>query len=280
MKLNIVCKLNAKEYSPELQGIVSALSTINDGLYIWDEGQKEAYDMFYECSPDIVVCMDRGISKALSGALEKYKNTKLVAIGKDLPPHSSPDLVCYLGAEGNDKYNLLPAIDIVQCQYQPAKEKYRSEITCISESETPVIHDLSHFAIKCFSLTNRLRYPNYIGKIAPSEITSILSSTSVYLDVEGNNHVLLSSMFNKTPCLSVSSTMFDTELMPQPADTEELTGCIKSIIFKKKFREEHVKKCYSFAKKNTYFHRISDIFSLLGHEKYSEESLLAIGNYT
>lgn len=280
MKLNIVCKqLSPKEYSPGLEGAVSALSEVNEGLYLWDEDKKEVYDMFYECSPDIIICTSNNISRTLSNALVKNPETKLVAIGQDTPAHSDPALTCYTGASGVNQYNLLPATNIVDYQYQPAKEIYRSEVTSISEMETPVIHDLSQFAVKCFSMRKKLRYPNYIGKITQSEITSILSSASVYLDVDGNNNILLSSMFNKSPCLSVSPTMFDVDLMPRPADAEELIGCIKALIFQKKFREEHIKKCYDFAIQNTCFHRIADILSLLGHEEHSKESLSAIGRF-
>ena len=279
MKLNIVCKVKNKEYNPELEGLISAASEVNEGLYVWQEGTKETYDMFYECSPDIIICTDNSIDKTLSNALSKNPKTKLIAIGNNTPSHSVPSLTCYAGASGTNEYNLLSAANVVTYQHRPSQEIYKSEITSISEAETPVIHQLSQFAVKCFSMIKKLRYPNYIGRIIPQEIPSIISSTNVYLDVDGNNNILLTSMFNKSPCLSVSSTMFDAEIMPRPADLEELIACIKTLVSQKKTREQHIKKCYDFAIKNTYFHRISDIFSLLGYEDHSKESLLAIGKY-
>ena len=125
MKLNIVCRFTG-EYNPELEGVATAFSIVNDGMYLWNENQKEAYDMFYECSPDIIVCTDNGTTKALSGALEKHPETKLITLGLEIPAHSSPTKICHAGASGVNQYNLLPAANIVDYQFEPEKENYKS----------------------------------------------------------------------------------------------------------------------------------------------------------
>ena len=108
----------------------------------------------------------------------------------------------------------------------------------------------------------------------PNEIPDILSSCLVYLDTDGHNDLLLSAMANNCACLSANKTTLTTEYMPGVASLEELISCIKAIILKKSFREEHIEKCYQFVMgSHTYFHRASDIFSLLGYKEHSESCL-------
>ena len=278
MDTKILVKVDSSiGYSPVLEGLCSTFSSINGGIYIWDSNSKSAYDVFYECRPEILICLDKSITPSLSNVLKEYKDTKMVVLGADIPDHSNPTLTCYPNANGDGLYDLQPAANLVDYPQKPAKKKYKSEISTISDNESPIINGLSNFSVKCFSYTKKLRYPNYIGKILPNEISSILSSSMVYLDTDGHNDLLLAAMANNCACLSANKTMFTTEEMPAVASLEELIDCLKALIFKKAFREEHINKCNDFAMKNhTYFHRASDIFSLLGYKEHSEDCISKI----
>ena len=275
MDTKILVKVDSNAgYSPVLEGVCSTFSSINGGIYIWDSDSKSAHDVFYECRPEILICLDKSITPPLSNALKEYKDTKLVALGPDIPDHSNPALTCYPSASGDGLYDLQPAANLCDYPEGLAKEKYKSEISTISDNESPVINGLPNFSVKCFSYTKKLRYPNYVGKIFPNEISNILSSCMVYLDTDGHNDLLLTAMANNCPCLSASETIFTTEYMPRVASLEELTDCLKTLISKKSFREEHIEKCNDFVMNNhTYFHRISDIASLLGYAEHSESCM-------
>ena len=281
MKTKILIKIDSSlGYNPTLDGICSVLSLVNDGIYIWDADNQPAYDSFYECQPEVLVCMDRGITPTLSNVLKEYKDTKTIAIGPDIPDYFNPSLACYGGASGDGLYDLQPAANLIDFPSRPTKEKYKSEISIISDNESSILGGLSDFAIKCFSYTTKLKHPNYIGRIFPDEISSILASCSVYLDTDGHNDLLLAAMANRCPCLSANKTIFEAEYMPKVASLEELIDCLKMLAFKKTFREEHVEKCYKFTVENhTYFHRMSDIFSLLGYEEHSEDCIKKIEEY-
>ena len=281
MKTKILVKVDSSTgYVPTLEGICSAFSSINDGIYIWDAKTKPAYDAFYECQPEILICMDKNIDTSLSNVLKEYKDTKMVAIGADIPDHSNPTLICYPNASGNGLYDLQPAANLIDYPQKPAKEKYKSEISTVSDNENPIIEGLSNFSVKCFSYTRRLKYPNYIGKILPNEISSILSSSMIYLDTDGHNDLLLAAMANNCACISANKTIFTTEYMPEVASLKELVDCIKALIFQESFRKEHINKCNDFVMKNhTYFHRASDIFSLLGYKEKSENCTNRIEEY-
>ena len=258
-------------YSPVLEGICSTFSSVNGGVYIWDSVAKPAYDVFYEYRPEILICLDRSITPSLSNVLKEYKDTKMVAIGGDIPEHSNPILTCYPNASGDGLYDLQPAANLIDYPQKPAKEKYKSEISTISDNESPIMNGLLNFSVKCFSYTKKLKYPSYVGKILPNEISNILSSSMVYLDTDGHNDLLLAAMANNCACLSANKTIFTTEYMPEVASLGELIDCIKALIFKRPFREDHIKKCNDFVLGNhTYFHRVSDIFSILGYKEHSE----------
>tara|TARA_R110002020_G_scaffold412253_2_gene621883 strand:+ start:886 stop:1734 length:849 start_codon:yes stop_codon:yes gene_type:complete len=281
MKTKILIKVDSSVgYIPTLEGVCSAFSSINDGIYIWDAKVKPAYDVFYECRPEILICMDKTIDTSLSNVLKEYKDTKVIAIGPEVPDYFKPDLTCYPGASGEKSYDLQPAANLVDYAPASAKDKYKSEISTISDNESPIINSLSSFSLKSFSYTRKLKYPNYIGKILPNEIPSILSSCALYLDTDGHNDLLLSAMANSCPCLSANETTLSVDYIPKAASLEELITCIKAIMLKKSFREEHVEKCYRFVMEgHTYFHRASDMFSLLGYKEYSESCLSKLEEY-
>ena len=95
MDIKIVVKVDSNiGYSPVLEGICSTLSSVNGGIYVWDSNAKPAYDVFYEYGPEVLICMDKSITPSLSNVLKEYKDTKMVAIGADIPDHSNPTLIC------------------------------------------------------------------------------------------------------------------------------------------------------------------------------------------
>ena len=280
MKTKILFKINPDiGYSPALEGVCSTISLINDGIYIWDANNKPAYDALYECNPDILICLDKSIDSTLSNVLKEYKDVKLVVVGPDIPEHSEPSLACYPNASGVNTYDLQPAANLLDYESKPPQKKYESEISIVSDNDNFMMEGLSNFAVKCFSYSKKLKYPNYIGKILPKEIPSILASCKIYLDMDGHNDLLLSAMINKCPCLSASNTIFPVDYMPKVTNLNELIDCLKSLLLKKSFREEHIEKCYEFAIEKTYFHKVSDIFSLLGYEEYSKDCIEKIKDY-
>jgi len=278
MDTRILVKVDSSiGYSPVLEGVCSTFSEINGGIYIWDSNTKSAYDVFYECRPEILICLDRSITPSLSNVLKEYEDTKMVAIGGDIPDHSSPTLTCYPNASGDASYDLQPAANLIDYPQKPAKEKYKSEISTISDNENSIINGLSNFSVKCFSYTKKLKYANYVGKIFPNEISSILSSSMVYLDTDGHNDLLLAAMANNCACFSANRTIFTTEYMPRAGNLKELIDCLKTLIFQKSFRKSHIDKCNDFVMNNhTYFHRVSDIASLLGYKEHSENCISKI----
>ena len=280
MKTKILIKVDSSiGYIPPLEGVCSAFSSVNDGIYIWD-AKKPTYDVFYECQPEILICMDKAIDTSLSNVLKEYKDTKVIVIGSEVPDYFEPDLTCYPEASGEKSYDLQPAANLIDYAPAPAKDKYKSEVSTISDNENPIINSLSSFSLKSFSYTRKLKYPNYIGKILPNEIPSILSSCILYLDTDGHNDLLFSAMANNCACLSANETVLSTEYMPKVLNLEELITCMKAIMLKKFFREEHIEKCHRFVmESHTYFHRASDMFSLLGYKEYSKSCLNKLEEY-
>ena len=281
MKKRILVKADPQVgYTPVLEGICSTVSSINGGIYIWNPLQKSTYDTFYESRPDFLICMDRSVDKALANVTKEYPDTKTITIGPDVPDYFTPTLTCYPNASGEHLYDLQPAASLIDYFSGKEKQKYKSDISTISANETPVLAGLSDFALKSFSYTRKMKYPNYIGKILPEEIANIFASCIVYLDTDGNNDLLLSAMANRCACVSAAGTIFDKDYMPMVANMKELVDCIKALVLKSSFRKEHIEKCYEFVMaQHTYFHRVSDIFSLLGEEDLSKDCLSKMEGY-
>jgi len=280
MQLNVVCKVPVKKnYNKKIEGLCAAIAETLGGIYIWNEEQKPSWDMFYEYNPSVIICLDQDITQPLNNAIKEY-GSKLVCLGSKIPEGvEKPFLVCSENPEEGDYY-LKPAANLVDFISKEPHKKYESDVVNISEDDSPIAHRLEDFRFKSFSIKNKLKNPNYIGRIEPKEIPSILSSSKVYLDFHGDEDMICACMANKIPCLSASNTSFDEKIFPKFGSTEEFINGIRSLIMNQKFIDEHVEKCYSFAmKENTYFHRASDIFSALGYKELAQLSLDKIKEY-
>ena len=191
MKLKIVCKLSLDNSpSSQLAGISSALASVNDGILIWNEKEKPTWDMFYEHSPDMVVCLDKDYTPSIMNARNEYKNTKLVVIGSNFKPEWPVDLLCATDIEeSNYTLPLIPYANLVDFNHSVGQEKakYASEVMCLEENVSEIMNCMHQFNFKAFSLNGRVHHQNYIGKIFARNIPDAMRSTKVFADLSGNS---------------------------------------------------------------------------------------------
>ena len=281
MKKNIVCKLSLDgSPSSEFSGMCSSLASVNEGILIWNEKEKPAWDMFYEHSPDMLVCLDKDLSKAVNNAANEYKNTKVVVFGTNFNPEFRVDLVCDKEIDDSSQsMRLLPSANIVDFNSSSAKhkDKYTAEVLILEEKLNDIMNAMHQFNMKIFSLRNRIYHQNYIGTIDPKKLPSAISSCNVFADLSGNSDMICNAMAMKTPCLSATNCFIDPEYMPT---LEDFTNYLRTLLYKEEFAKKHATKCYDYILSNhTYFHRASELYGKLGYDEFSKESLNIIKNY-
>ena len=284
MKKNIVCKLSLNgSPSSEFSGMCSSLASVNEGILIWNEKEKPAWDMFYEYSPDMLICLDKDLSKAASNAANEYKNTKIVVFGADFNPEFRVDLVCDKEIDDSSQsMRLLPSANIVDFNHSSAKhkEKYATEVLILEEKLNEIMNAMHQFNMKIFSLKDRVYHQNYIGTINPKTLPSAISSCNVFADLSGNSDMICNVMAMKVPCLSATNCFIESEYMPIPANLEDFMNYLRTLLYKEEFAKKHAAKCYDYILSNyTYFHRASELYEKLGYDEFSKESLDIIKNY-
>jgi|TARA_R100000329_G_scaffold121528_1_gene100159 hypothetical protein len=284
MKLKIVCKLSLDNSpSSQLAGISSALASVNDGILIWNEKEKPTWDMFYEHSPDIVVCLDKDYTPSIMNARNEYKNTKLVVIGSNFKPEWPVDLLCATDIEeSNYTLPLIPYANLVDFNHSVGQEKakYASEVMCLEENVSEIMNCMHQFNFKAFSLNGRVHHQNYIGKIFARNIPDAMRSTKVFADLSGNSDMICNAMVMKTPCLSAVNCFLDRDYMPVPSSMDDFMNYMRTLLYKENFAKEHVEKCYEYVVSNhTYFHCVSKLYEKLGYKEFSSDSIKAIGRY-
>ena len=284
MKLNIVCKLSLDgSPSSQLAGISSALASVNEGILIWNEAEKPTWDMFYEHSPDILVCLDKDYTQSILNARREYKNTKLVVIGTNFNPEWDVDLLCASGIEDSEyTLPLIPYANLVDFNHNIGQEKtkYDSEVMCLEEKLSEIMHCMHQFNFKAFSLKDRIYHQNYVGKLAAKNIPDALRSTKVFADLSGNSDMICNAMVMKTPCLSAVNCFLDRDYMPVPSSMDDFMNYMRTLLYKEGFAKQHVEKCYDYVVSNhTYFHCISKLYEKLGYKELSSDTMKEIGRY-
>ena len=266
-------------------GLTAALTYIEPSTLVWLPTQKPAFDMFDEMNPDLLFCSSEDFSSDLIMALKEYK-TPVVVLGLNFPSNIQPKLVCVndlpqqiLDNISVPYYKLLPAANSAQFNshfLDPViDEKYQSDVFYLSttspQQNPEILKILEQVCMQTdlkikFAGPQHLPFAQYVGQASIKHLVSFIKSAKITIDCTHNHW--LDIAYNKSFCLS----SVPLEYYPSFNSYKELFEQMTHFLDDEQHRSHYIKKAYNYAKHNTYFHRLGDIFKLLDMSELSEKS--------
>jgi hypothetical protein len=244
------------------QGLASTIAYCGHEIFLWNKRAKSTFDMFYELRPDYLIVYPDDINAEYVDAMSKFNSKCIVLQTTDI---YEPFIPFYCNPAANP------------VQYGGAKylAKYSSDILVNSDNIDDTIYIDTLFKYNKVKIlgNNRIQHPCYLGKLNNiKEYSHAIKSTHVY--VCGNDFERLNASL-----LTIDNIGVKDDFLPDSFDSfnssEELTELIDYRCRMGHFDRKN-RKCMNnkvFAKNNTFFHRVSELFNKLGHTNEAQEVL-------
>lgn len=270
--MKIVCTVNANE---SIVGVASTLSAMGDiaQTYSWNQATNSSLDMIDELHPDIIMCESREIDAGLVMGLTENPSIKLVCFGMSVPASVTPALICFpnelkpehiklINRKQYPAIQIAPAANIARFYNGVYNKQCESDIFYLSDIPAQTIYPkIGVLSSVIDSARLRILGPvklplsQYCGNASLETLCNAMKSTKVALDVNGTH--MYDYAINKVCCCSTVESSF----LPKMED-------ILKYVTEEKLRKKAIKNAYEHVSSNhTYFHRLRDIFTLIGHEE-------------
>lgn len=250
-------------------GIASTLAAVGIDFVFWNAAIKPTFDMFDEIHPDILICGNEDVNEVLLRALSENQHTKLVLLSRDgsIAENTKPDAVCFMNnikkMTDCPSMNFEPAANIAKfCNGRFVKSQesdilYMSDVDIRASLIPAVLTTLSDYRIRVVGPVVA-PVPQYVGNPQLSTMCNIMKSTKVAIDFFNQHY--LDYAANKVFCLSSEPN----DVVPSMT-LENYLDEIHKYVSSDKLRNKSIKEAYNKAiDGRTYFHRVADIFELLG----------------
>jgi len=271
--------------SQPADGIMSTLSALdakNENFRVvdWNPNVKPAFDMFAELNPDLIIS-DATNTPNLSGALKEY-SCKTVVCGSMPPASLEPDLLLLPESipEMIIKHCTLPYLQVKNAanyaKFRGGKRDRKKQADILyfashkeaQSQEADILSILSGLPYSFRVVGHKRPLLQYVGATTLQETADFMASSKIVIDIGGfqlhdiamQKGFYLSNVENGLyPCL-------------HSLDPEKIEERVEDLLSQDKKRDSIAKKAYKeTVSKDTYFHRLSEAFILLGWDDEAKE---------
>ncbi len=248
-----------------INGLISALVVAGHNCN-FVKPNKTLFDAFFEYKPDVFITTPGNINNVLQEAVKRF-NVKAVQISDN-------------HYEGFISYAPKPAANLAQL-IGMEKDILLSEFAYImlEQPNANTVEYIEHFIYPNFSRQLKifgfeLPYHSYIGPVSSmADIGNILRSTEYLLDY--TNNLVMDAWMNHSICVPYRSNpvLFPTDIFGRyehPHELEEQLNKFDDPLFTSKKRTEARSWILD---NNTFFHRTSELFKLIGMDKEADKCL-------
>jgi hypothetical protein len=254
--------LSQQTKDPIVNGLMAAL-TVSGNECVFVHQSKSAFDAMYEFQPDVVLCYAAEYVEILDEAAKSI-GTKVVVLKTNILEQNT------LG------YTPKPAANIAQYSNGTRSSKWQCPLAYVSLLKpTPAVMTfLENFLwtnsrgqyLKIFG--EPIPYPSYIGNVSLADITSIMKSSEFMLTYY--NDLLLEAWYNGCVCIPYKANplLYPEEIFGSASTPDQVLEHLRDF----PNRETRLSEAKQWIlNDNTYFHRASEMLSMLGYKEESEK---------
>ena len=257
--------------NPILEGIAQTIVNLNIPIVIWDK-RSPLNDMLDTYQPDILF-----ISNVHNTTQTKTKIVQLNFSSNNLSEIDTNLINIDNTNEPSTPYNFKLAANFTYHNIS-ANSNYLTDIFYYSQTSTLTI--LQHlieiekrYQIKIVGPTKLPLY-SYLGVSSVADMLTFAKSCKIALAFDMNT--LYTYLVNKIRCVTICKN----DIYPYVEQSQQLISNIHSLLHDKTAQEENDKRIQqaynSIISDHTYFHRLKDIFHLLGYEQQSQECMTVL----
>jgi len=260
--------------NPILEGIAQTIVNLNIPIVIWDK-RSPLNDMLDTYQPDILF-----ISNVHNTTQTKTKIVQLNFSSNNLSEIDT-NLINVDNVDNVDKpsipYNFKLAANFTYHNIS-ANSNYLTDIFYYSQTSTltilqHLIEIEKHYQIKIVGPAKLPLY-SYLGVSSVADMLTFAKSCKIALAFDMNT--LYTYLVNKIRCVTICKN----DIYPYVEQSQQLISNIHSLLHDKTAQEENDKRIQqaynSIISDHTYFHRLKDIFHLLGYEQQSQECMTVL----
>ena len=270
---------------PYIQGLASALKTLEEScdmqIFLWNL-EKPLMDVLDELRPDIILLYQQHIDVTLDIAAQDLDFNYIALTGTPVQIKKLPIVYItdnnYIGQFINyQKQTLIsqPSANVAQIHNGQDSDKLASEVCVFNNNvqlgaeHVKILEWLAaNYNTKIFG-PQKINLPQYLGDFTIFERADAIVSSKVCVDL-GNFDMLDTSYLKRAPVVLNGTN----DLYKNFKSIGQLEEILKSLTNNKKERQQYCKAVYNNILQNkTFYHRVAEIFSMIGDQKRSEKSL-------
>jgi len=255
-----------------LEGLFNSLNTISDPFPIWNPSTP-IFKILDKQKPDLFFCDSSLIKSSVLAAVAEYNIPTVVSGLIDFPQTKLHIIPEYINVKIRE--NVVQPYYLMRYAANLVKEypKYpASNIVIYNTDQTPerileYIKILQENNILFKVVGNKVPIPEYVGEVDLADIVGLCKTAKI--NIATDSEYIYDIAVQKRLILLMS-------------DLQPIDNLLKLINYWDNIKEVQraTKQAYEDTiKNNTYYHRASDIFNLLGYKEEAEKCLLKVSEF-
>jgi len=239
--------ISHKPGQPIWDGVAGALSTLGHEVVAWQPKVKPVNDMAVEISPDMLIIEPDDVTHSFPAALDRC-DAKLVMMGVGSWDELTPDLFCVthhtpetiLKNLDSPWVRMTHCADLAHFPIVDGDERYMSDVLCIVDrpigiEQMDVLYNHIVDGERVFVVGEfRVPMPQYLGQVTTRETSLLMASTKLGICFDEQH----------PHDYAIRDTPVHSSVPPEQLNLRE-----------------------------TYYHRVAEIFGVLGYEKESQKAM-------